>query len=465
MAKKKKKAQGKNDFDNENFSDDTDLSSKKGNQAHSLCKKICKECRILANIKEGCLYIYEAKKGYYVRRDKSDFPYWLYNTLVGTEYEKILNNHLVREVYSRLLATTKQVSMEDFDNNERYINVINGVADLKTEKLLPHDSKFKFLNVIHGKYKPKKKEKSKKKEDPKNFMKMLDHIFNDEDDQKLFLETFAYLISNICSAKVCFFYLGAPHTGKSVLLRLLTELIGRDFVSTLPIEKFSERFAITTLYGKKVNICGEHEGARTLNRTSVLKGLIGGDWLDAEPKGKPHFKFKAKTKCVFASNSLLEVNPKIIEDALVERFIFVGFDNPIDKEKRVADFDQILLEERDAIVTLLINTLIKWRGNGCKFTQTKQSKKLLKQFKNQKGSVDEFVVDCCDLVDDDYTLCAKLCQNYAEYCEINCMEKLSNVCFIKDLIKLYPSLKKKKIHKTGQNALWGVKGIKLKSKK
>ena len=465
MAKKKKKEQGKNFFDDESFPDDIDLSSKKGNQAHSICKKIHKECRILANIKEGCLYIYEPKKGYYARWGRNDFPSWLYDTLMDTEFEKILNSHLVREVYSKLLATTEQVSIEDFDQNERYVNVLNGVADLKNKKLLPHHHKFKFLNIINGKYKPKKKEKPKKKDEPKNFLKMLDHIFNEKEDKKLFLETFAYLISNICSAKVCFFYLGAPHTGKSVLFKLLTELIGRDFVSTLPIEKFSERFAITTLYGKKVNICGEHEGARKLNHTSVLKGLIGGDWLDAEPKGKPHFKFKARTKCVFASNSLLEVNPKIIEDALIDRFIFVGFDNPIDKESRIANFDQILLKERDDIVTLLIETLIDWRANGETFTQTKQSKKLLKQFKNQKGSVDDFVNDCCDFSEDSSTSCAELSQSYAEYCEINCMERLSNVCFIKDLVKLYPGLKKKKIHKTGQNALWGVKGIKLKSKK
>ena len=423
---------------------------------HLLSKHI-----IEASAPEGVLYIYDDHLGYYRRHDMSTFPIWLQDTLRCHPLASKVNTHATREVFARLLANPdRQTRLEDFDHEEMLLNVLNGVVDLETGDLLDHSPEYRFTNVIQAKY------KQNSKKPPQMFLDMLEHLFQDKDDRLLFLESYAYLLSNISTAKVCFYYYGAPHTGKSVLLRLLTMLIGREFVSTLPIDKFSDRFAITTLYGMKINICGEHEGARRLERTSVLKSIIGGDWIDAEPKGRPHFKYRARAKCVFASNVMLEVNPKIAEEALFTRFIFVAFQNPIQKADRIADFDEVLFsEERNSILKFLVDILRQWIIHGRTFTQSAMSKKLRKQFMGQKSSVKEFVEEYCDMDKSAHTLRLELYHSYEHFCESNCMEKLTPVCFIKEFMRIYPMLGKTKIRSNGGTPLWCVKGIILRQHK
>ena len=411
---------------------------------------------ITANAKDECLYIYDPLKGNYGKTTKILFPVWLYDSVCGTDCERLLTTRNTREIFSQLLFKAKQLTLESFDNDENYLNVLNGVVNLSSGELLPHDPQYNFLGVIKANYLPEGCE------EPIHFIKMIERAFDTEADRRLFLETFAYLISGIYSAKKAIVYVGESNTGKSVILRLLISLIGEEFVSNVPLEKLSDRFAIHTIYGKKLNICGEHEKGQIIMKTSVFKGLVGRDRLDAEPKGRDHYAFIPKTKCLFACNDLPEFNPRLLEDALLNRFIFVEFKNPIPEDKRIKNFDEILLQERDSILTLLIKTLTQWKKDGCKFTETDSSRALMAKFKGHKGIVGEFVEDCCVLSAGSITPNYKLYEKYEAYCKENCLERLTPMMLIKELLETYPELGKEKKRLGKSDVRWCVSGIKLK---
>src|SRR5262249_21334474 len=71
--------------------------------------------------------------------------------------------------------------------------------------------------------------------------------------------------------------LGPGGNGKSVLLRQISNLLGSDNVSSVPLQALSEdRFSAADLFGKLANICGDLD-ARTIERTDLFKQVTGGD--------------------------------------------------------------------------------------------------------------------------------------------------------------------------------------------
>ncbi len=411
---------------------------------------------IAANAKMRCLFIYDPEEGRFIEKDKDTFPVWLYDVISGTDCEGLLTSNTTNEIFSQLLVRSDQMTIEDFDKDERYLNVLNGVIDLESGEFMQHDPKFRFRNVITAKY------NLPDCASPVNFLRMLKQVFDTEEERQRFLESLAYLISSTYSAKKAFIYIGRSNSGKSVILRLLTEMIGREFVSNIPLIRLSDRFAIHTLCGKKINICGEHESSQSIKKASVFKELIGGDWIDAEPKGVDHYSFRARTKCLFACNKMPEFKSTLMEEALYNRFIFVEFKNPIPEGDRIENFDEILSQEKDAILNHLVAVMINLRQSGYKFTRTASSDALMATFKGQKGDVGEFVEDCCEFSADSITPNYMLTAKYDTYCDENCLKKVSPHVFIKELMETYPKLEKCKKRVGTGNPRWSVKGIRLK---
>lgn len=426
------------------------------NFVHNIVNAIRNRFHIAANAKLGCLFIYDPKEGRFIEKSRDLFPVWLHDAVSGTDCEERLSSSITNEIFSQLLARARQMTIEDFDKDERYLNVLNGVIDLDSGEFMQHDPKFHFRSVITAKY------NNTDSASPVNFLSMLKQVFDTEEDQKRFLESLAYLISSTYSAKKAFVYIGRSNTGKSVILRLITEMIGREFVSNIPLERLSDRFAIHTLCGKKINICGEHESSQSIKKASVFKELIGGDWMDAEPKGVDHYSFRARTKCLFACNKMPEFKSTLMEEALYNRFIFVEFKNPIPEGKRIENFDEILSQEKDGILKLLVDEMIKLRQGGYKFTQTASSDALMEAFKGQKDDIGQFVEDCCELSADSNTPVYRLNEKYDTYCEENCLRKVTPYMFIKGLMETFPTLEKRKAREGKGNPRWCVKGLKIK---
>ena len=76
--------------------------------------------------------------------------------------------------------------------------------------------------------------------------------------------------------------LGPGGNGKSVLLRLIAALLGKENVAAVPIQTMGEdRFAASSLFGKLANICGDLD-ARAIQRTDLFKQVTGGDPIFAQ---------------------------------------------------------------------------------------------------------------------------------------------------------------------------------------
>ena len=413
---------------------------------------------IYADANAHMLYNYDEDMGYFVQQSNTIFSVWLHKVFQGSKYESKLTTSIVREVFMQLLAAPNiQAVIDDFNPDQPFVNLVNGVFDVANCQMVKRSPKYRFLNRVNGKYLDKDTR-------PELFYKLIKKQIPEEDERQLFLEEFAYLLSNFHSAKTCLYIKGKAHSGKTALLDLLTRLVGSHVVSCLPLTDFGRRFAIITLRGMHLNLCGEHNDSKVLRNTSVLKAVIGRDWLDAEPKGKAHTKFKAKTKCVFAANRMPPIDPRSMENALSDRFVFIEFHKTIPEEKRNPKFPELLWEERDDIVTFACNVLTDLYQKNMKFTEAENSERLKRLFKEQKTSVVEFVEERCQMGAKKQVKCQDLYNEYAAYCQDNFLEALSPICFVREILRSCDGVNRHRIHETGQNPVSGLMGIKLKNK-
>lgn len=432
---------------------------------YSIAKDICENFDVYAICGMNRVFVHEPGNGHFTEMDQQNFSLFASQAYHDTAVESLLSEGVKKDVFSRLLcAPNIQISQDLFDAQERFINVANGVVDLVTGKLKEHNAKqYGFLGVLPFNYVPKY---GKGERMPRRFEQMLRKTFPDKDDRKRFLQCLAYLISNDCSKKVAFFWVGKPHTGKSTFQRLIARIVGKENISSIPLEKFSDRFSIAALFGKKLNMAGE-TGTMRLKALEVFKSVVGNDWIDAEYKGRDHFSFLAKAKNLFCGNSLPVLSREVAEKAVFDRFEFLEFQNPVPKKEQIPFFEDELLEkEGDKILTVIIRELRDFYKNGRNFTESKSSVALKKAFKKEiknQDSVRAFVKDMCVFDPKAHTPISELCKYYEAYCQANGFERLSDATFIRELIaQSHDKLTRKRFHPSRNLQYRGILGIAIK---
>lgn len=210
---------------------------------------------------------------------------------------------------------TKCAREVSFDQAEGFtVNVANGTLELQPGqgwKLREHRREDFYASCLPVEWNPDA-------ECPE-FWKFLASITEGEDDfgkSDLILNGIGYTCMPTCSEEVFFLMYGPASNGKSTLLRVIEGLLGKDNASALNLHQMSERFAVAKLQGKLANLCSEIPRGAAMP-DAIIKGLVSGDSVTAEFKGRDLFEFRNRAKLWFACNNL--PSPKDMSPALVEK--------------------------------------------------------------------------------------------------------------------------------------------------
>ena len=112
----------------------------------------------------------------------------------------------------------ERLQKEEFNKNNRFINLKNGLFDLKEYKVIAHTPEFLSTIQLPILY-------DKNAECP-NFIKFLHEIFEDDETRiKLIQQLFGYCLTSSTKAQKAFILQGSGANGKSVLLSILTALV------------------------------------------------------------------------------------------------------------------------------------------------------------------------------------------------------------------------------------------------
>lgn len=280
------------------------------------------------------------------------------NEVIYPEIQRILGEAITKnaktETFHKIADMTSH-PRSVFESAElKYIPLANGVFDLETKELLPHDSKYRFTFQFPVHYNPEAK--------CPETINFLGTVL--EDDQvQVVQEWLGYYFYRLYMFKKAIIFVGEGDTGKTTLLETIINLIGKDNISSVSLHKMtSDKFAAAHLYRKHGNIVDELS-AKDISDTGNFKIATGGGSISGEYKFGNQFSFQNYSKFTFACNRIPDV-ADFDDEAYFNRWMVIRFGKTI--EKKIPNFIAKLTteEERAGLFLFAMEGLDRLLKNG-----------------------------------------------------------------------------------------------------
>lgn len=223
----------------------------------------------------------------------------------------------VKALFS-LLKLTNTVSHEDFKPNTNYICFLNGCLDMTTFELVPHNPGFHLQSGRNVEWDPNAKAPL--------FEKFLQDVFRDDDDREdkiqFIIEWMGLCLIPETKYEKFVVCVGEGGNGKSVLLKLMPELVGHDNVYSAPIQRLGNRRALAELDGKLL-LTSSEINENTVMDDGILKQIVSGDTVEGERKYEHPFAFTPYARIMLATNHLPRLRD--VTHAFFRRLVMIKF--------------------------------------------------------------------------------------------------------------------------------------------
>lgn len=309
------------------------------------------------------------------------------------------------------------VDSKEFQEDAWLLNTPAGVIDLSTAELMPHDAKYKMMNMT--KCAPQQIETPM-------FNKFLNTIFCGDVDLIRYVQTIigSSLVGKVYSENLVI-VTGDGSNGKSTLFNLIHQLLGDYSVSIDPELLMSSRandqkLGMSMLQNKRFAEAQETEEGQRL-RSSMLKRLVSTNSVVAKQLYKNPSEFIPTHTLILATNHL----PKISSTDLGtwRRIVVVPFNATIKPEDMIPDFHNILLEREGAgVLQWAIEGAVAFKEAGCLLSDKPEAVLIASQeYRQSEDWIEAFLGASCDYRDkhdEDITVRHDvLYRRYRKWCE------------------------------------------------
>jgi putative DNA primase/helicase len=288
------------------------------------------------------------------------------------------------------------ISVDEFDIFPELLNVKNGVINLRTRQLIPHNKEYLFTQYIDIKF-------DKEAVCPKwdGFLNM---IFAGNPELINFVQKLAGLsVSGITDEQVLIFLYGLGANGKSTFVNTLHKIMD-SYGIAINIEAFLRKSDIggTTPYlvnllNKRFVTATEIPEGRRLNE-SLIKQLSGQDDISVNPKYEKAYSFSPTHKLWIVGNH----KPQVRDDSygFWRRLKVIPFEIKIPEEEQrpMSIIIQDFLEEAPGILNWLVEGFQKWVIEG--LNDPIQVKDATKEYQSEQDLLQQFLDEECDLNSD-----------------------------------------------------------------
>ena len=249
------------------------------------------------------------------------------------------------------------------------------------------------------------------------------------------------LLPSLDSASA-YFFVGSGANGKSILLDIIRQIIGDQYLASSSIETLTtDKFSVASLVGKKINICNEEESKFV--KADKFKALVTGDPIDAQYKFGAHFTFRPRVKYLFASNEMPTFNS--VNEGTLRRLKIIPFNayfGPQDK-KTIPDLKYRLPEELPGIVAWAIEGAKRLSARNLQHTLPPQMENALDEFKDEASSAVAFFREKYIVTSNGFTSNDDMYDLYKTWCIDNGKKQMSKAKFGKDLLLAFKNLRQK----------------------
>lgn len=301
------------------------------------------------------------------------------------------------------------VAPADFDADPWLLNCENGLLDLRTGTLGPHDRAALATKLCPVKY------------DPSARLDAWDKLLTDSTGADTELTSFlqraaGYSISGSAAEEVILFVSGPQATGKSTFLEALKATLG-DYATTADFEAFVKqhnsggpRPDIARLAGARVVISIEVEDGKELAE-ALVKNITGGDTVTARELYKKGFEFVPQFTLWLAANHKPKVDSE--DGAMWRRIRRVPFECVIPKEKRDPKVKAQLRDPKiggPAVLAWAVAGCLAWQRDGLGVPPVVE--KATEAYRQDMDPLKDFLAECCELKPQVATVSAALRSAY-----------------------------------------------------
>lgn len=391
----------------------------------------------------GILYHY--RNGHYV----ADLQGTITSSLIEMYiYPHLLRTDRIKRVMSLLLLKHSIVKTEQELNRipAHCIAFENGILDPVDMTMKPNSAEYLIINQLPHKWIPV--------HDLSGSMvkRFIESLIPAEDDRKMFLQFCGYTMTRQMNQQKFMILYGIGGTGKSVLLRMLSNAIGAENYVSVSLQQLSERFTTSALVGKIACIYADLP-SEALKDTSIVKTIVGEDPVKGEYKGGAVFTFHPYCKLIFSANSIPQ-NRDERSNALYRRMLVLHIGR---RAPEISNLEVQLQKDLQSFIYMAVMAYHDVLTGTGRITESERSKEEIRLLYESSDSVEAFMQERLTItgVKTDRIDRSRLYDMYDLYCTDSKMHALSRTNFFK-------ALRDKGIRDRDTNSHRVFEGIKVK---
>lgn len=319
------------------------------------------------------------------------------------------------------LSKRLKVSISSFDNQPDLLNCNNGVLDLKTGTLLPHDRNQRFTYAISTDYSPQA--------DYTGWTKFLAQVIGGGQEVIDYLKkAIGYSLTGHTSEECLFYCYGPTRSGKGTFTETLLQLLGDPLSSeidfntfTAPREADNSNFDLAQLKPARILFASESTRYRSLNSAKV-KSLTGGNQVRCCFKHKNFFNYRPNYSIWLTSN--WPVNGDVDDDALWGRLRVIEFPNSfLGKEDKSLKQRIKSAHNLEGVLAWAVEGAMEWYKAGPTGLQTPgQVKQSTTSQRTEADFVQMWLDECTEKDETNWESNAVIMESYQKWCSQNGIE-------------------------------------------
>lgn len=338
---------------------------------------------------------------------------------IGEEREKLTRHALSLESDRNLRAMISlaaaqpgiPVRPEDLDAAPWMLNVANGIIDLRTGELLPHDRAALLTKLAPVEFDPSATAPLWKAH--------LERVLPDPEVRAFLQRAVGYSLTGVTTEQVLFLMWGGGANGKSVTTEAIFEVLG-DYALKTPAETLLARRGdsipndIARLRGARFVSAVELEEGRRLAESRV-KELTGGDTVSARFMRAEYFDFRPVCKLWISTNHKPAVRGT--DEAIWRRLRLIDFTVTIPEPERDLRLQEKLRSELPGILAWAVEGCLAWQQGGLRAPAAVLM--ATATYREDQDVLGAFLEERCVLGAGHWTFTDALYQAYREWTEAN----------------------------------------------
>ncbi len=317
------------------------------------------------------------------------------------------------------------VEVSDLDADPDLLNVENGIVNLLTGVLMPHEPEHLITRLAPAVFDPNAST---------GFWQVwLEQMTGGDHALQAFIQrAVGYTITGHTSEEVLFFLHGPTASGKSTALEALKAMLG-DYARTIDFEALvakrdaGMRNDIARLAGARLVIGSEVDQGKRIAE-ALLKQITGGDTVTARFMYRDYFEFTPAFKLWLAANHRPKLSAQ--DDAIWRRILQIPFTTTIEASRRDPHIKQSLVRDqlvRSQILAWATQGAIAWREHGLSVPDTVV--RYTAAYRAEVDPLTDWLDACCHADPDLSSSSSNLRDSYEAFAEANGDRPLTRKAF------------------------------------